>query len=260
MIILHHAAQISREEGQQLSKPATMSDQDFVYQFRLILLGDSTVGKSSILRQFKEGTHFPDISLTVGVDFHAKLIEVGGHRIKLQLWDTAGQDRFRAIVRAYYRNAVGGLLVFDITNRESYANLGTWLEDAQRNAEPHKPVFILVGNKTDQAKHREVSQEEALFFATQHDMDYYETSAKSGSNVEEAFHKLAGKIFTLVDDGLIKIEEGWDGVKKGTELPHTSSSGRSHRNGQGFSTSIMLGEHSDYEHGSQQQKPRKKCC
>lgn len=238
-----------------------MSDQDFVYQFRLILLGDSTVGKSSILRQFKEGIHFPDISLTVGVDFHAKLIEVRGRPVKLQLWDTAGQDRFRAIVRAYYRNAVGGLLVFDITNRESYANLSAWLEDAQRNAEPHKPVFVLVGNKTDQTRHREVTKEEALFFATQHDMDYYETSAKNGSNVEEVFHKLADRIYTLVEDGLIKIEEGWDGVKKGTELSQTSSSGRSHRNGGGYSTTITLGTDHSWNGGhTQQQKPRKKCC
>jgi small GTP-binding protein len=243
-----------------------MSDQDFVYQFRLILLGDSTVGKSSILRQFKEGTHFPDISLTVGVDFHAKLIQVRGRPVKLQLWDTAGQDRFRAIVRAYYRNAVGGLLVYDICNRESFANLGVWLEDAQRNAEPHKPVFVLVGNKTDQSKHREVTKEEAGLFATRHGMDYYETSAKNGSNVDEVFHRLAKKIYALVDDGVIRIEEGWDGVKRGTELSHTSSNYSQHRNGgmsgQKYSTTITLGSGQTW--GSSPppngQQTRKKCC
>ena len=239
-----------------------MADQDFVYQFRLILLGDSTVGKSSILRQFKEGTHFPDISLTVGVDFHAKLIHVRGHPIKLQLWDTAGQDRFRAIVRAYYRNAVGGLLVFDITNRESFANLGTWLEDAQRNAEPHKPVFILVGNKTDQEKHREVMKEDAVKFASQHGMDYFETSAKNGSNVEEVFHRLAKRIYTLVEDGIIKIQEGWDGVKRGTESSDSSSSGRSHRNGVSpkYSTTVTLDGQGSWSGRQQQQQQKKKCC
>lgn len=193
----------------------TMADYNYHYQFRLILIGDSTVGKSSLLRQFKEGAYSPDISLTVGVDFHARLIHVDGQTIKLQLWDTAGQDRFRAIVRAYYRNAVGGLLVFDITNRESFANLTVWLEDAQQNADRHRLVFVLVGNKTDQHRHREVSREEGVRYAEAHGMLYIETSAKNASNVEEAFHMLTRKILDFVEDGSIKVEEGWDGVKKG---------------------------------------------
>ena len=229
---------------------ATKSDQDFDYQFRLILLGDSGVGKSSILRQFREGTYFPYIDPTLGIDFCVKLIEVCGCRIKLELWDTGGQERFRAIVRPYYRDAVGGLLVFDITNRKSLANLSMWLNDAQRYAWPHKPVFILVGNKTDQPRPREVSKEEALSFATLHDMEYYKTSAMNGLNIDEVFHRLAEKILTLVGGG--KIEEGWRGVR-GTELSHTSSSGQSHRNGQGYSEHITLGGHSDHEN-------RKKCC
>ena len=227
-----------------------MSDQDFDYKFRLILLGDSGVGKSSILRQFKEGTYSHDITTTIGIDFCEKLIEVCGCRIKLELWDTGGQERFRAITCSYYRDAVGGLLVFDITNRESLANLSEWLEDAQRYAGPHKPIFILVGNKADQDIHREVSKEEALSFATQRDIDYCETSAMNGSDIEKVFHKLANKILTLVGGG--KIKKGWRGVR-GTELSHTSSSGQSHRNSQGYSERITLGGHSDHEN-------RKKCC
>lgn len=233
-----------------------MADQEYLYQFRLILLGDSTVGKSSLLRQFKEGTYFPDISLTVGVDFHAKLIHIRGQPVKLQLWDTAGQDRFRAIVRAYYRNAVGGLLVFDITNRESFANLSTWLEEAQKNAEPHKPVFVLVGNKTDQEKQREVLREDALKFAKKYDMEYFETSAKSGSNVDEVFQSLAQKIFTLVSDGVIRIQEGWDGVKKGIQMS------RSHpplRNGS--SPYSFNSTHTNLEPEQHWPQPaKKKCC
>lgn len=192
-----------------------MADNNYVYQFRLILIGESTVGKSSLLRHFKDGEYFADISLTVGVDFHAKQVEVNGQTIKLQLWDTAGQDRFRAIVKAYYRNAVGGLLVFDITHRESFARLNDWLEDAMKHAEPHKPVFVLVGNKVDQEKARAVSPEEAQKFARLHNMDYIETSAKTGHNVDEAFQLLASKIYHMVSEGYIKIEDGWDGVKKG---------------------------------------------
>ena len=227
-----------------------MSDQDYVYQFRLILLGDSTVGKSSILRQFKEGSYFPDISLTVGVDFHAKLIHIGGHPVKLQLWDTAGQDRFRAIVRAYYRNAVGGLLVYDITNRESFANLNIWFEEARKNAEPHKPVFVLVGNKTDQEKQREVPRENAEKFARDHGMQYFETSAKSGSNVDEVFQFLAEKIYSLVNDRVILVQDGWDGVKGG-------NSSNSFRNGK---SSSHLSAHALDLDSKWPKTNKKKCC
>ena len=195
-----------------------MAETGYLYQFRLILIGQSTVGKSSLLRQFKEGEYFPDISLTVGVDFHAKMIKVNGNQIKMQLWDTAGQDRFRAIVKAYYRNAVGGLLVFDITNRESFQSLDEWYEEVMKIAYPHKPVFVLIGNKDDQVKQRQVTREEGLRFARSHNMDYMETSAKSGHNVEEAFHILAEKILSMIENGQIKLEDGWDGVKKGESL------------------------------------------
>ena len=191
------------------------SDQDFDYQFRLFLLGDNAVGKSTILYHFREGTYFPCTTPTVGIDFCVKFIVVRGCRINLELCDTVGQDRLRSIIRPFYRDAVGGLLVFDITNRESFDILSMWIEEAQKYAGPHKLVFILVGNKTDQAIHREVSKKEALSFATKHDMEYYETSAKTGSNITKVFHKLADKILTLVDSGLIKIEAGWKGIVKG---------------------------------------------
>ena len=237
----------------------TMSDQDFVYQFSLILLGDSGVGKSSVLHQFNKGYHSPDITTTIGVASYVKLIEIHGCRIKLEVSDTGGQDRFRAIVPMYYRNTVGGLLVFDITNSKSYANLSVWLEDAQsHHAGPYKPVFVLVGNKTDQARQRKVSKEEALSFANQHNMEYYETSAKNGSNIEKVFHKLTDKILTLVDDGSIKIEEGCRGVKRGTELSHTSLSGQSHHIGQRYRTPITLREPSDDDQERKWQKPRNK--
>lgn len=221
----------------------------YLYQFRLILIGQSTVGKSSILRQFKEGEYFPDISLTVGVDFHAKLIRVNGHPIKMQLWDTAGQDRFRAIVKAYYRNAVGGLLVFDMTNRESFQNLEDWYDEVMKIAHPHKPVFVLVGNKYDQVKQRLVTREEGLRFARNHDMDYVETSAKSGHNVEEAFHVLAQKLLYMVENGQIKIEDGWDGVKGGETL-HQKKGGSPFR-GDSIAVSLDTGP---------QTPSKKKCC
>nr|ABD65445.1 Rab39 [Suberites domuncula] len=232
-----------------------MADLGYLYQFRLILIGESTVGKSSLLRQFKEGEYFPDISLTVGVDFHAKIVEVNGFPVKLQLWDTAGQDRFRAIVKAYYRNAVGGLLVFDITHRDSFANLDSWLEDALRNAEPHKPVFLLVGNKCDQEKCREVSREEGEKYARDHGMQYIETSAKTGRNVEECFHMIARKIFQMVHDGFITVQDGWDGVKKGDPTMNPGRRSPFRENQYNGTVSFQGNVHNEKE-----QEPKRKCC
>ena len=192
-----------------------MAENDFLYQFRLILIGDSTVGKSSILKQFKEGEYFSDISLTVGVDFHAKLVRVNGQPIKLQLWDTAGQDKFRAIVKAYYRNAVGGLLVYDITNRDSFLHLDEWLEDAKKHADPQKPVFILVGNKLDQEKNREVSTRDGQRYADKHGIEFIETSARTGRNIEEVFQQIATTIYNKIKEGEITLGEGLEGVKRG---------------------------------------------
>ena len=138
--------------------------------------------------------------MTIGADFCTKLIEVRGCRIKLEMWDTSGSSRLRTNIALLSHMTIGGLLVFDITNRESFANLSMWLEEAQRqHAGPHKPVFILAGNKADQAIHRKVSKEEALSFAIQHDMDYCEISAMNGSDIEKVFHKLADKILTIVN-------------------------------------------------------------
>ena len=234
-----------------------MADNNYVYQFRLILIGESTVGKSSLLRHFKDGEYFADISLTVGVDFHAKQVQVNGQTIKLQLWDTAGQDRFRAIVKAYYRNAVGGLLVFDITHRESFARLNDWLEDAMKHAEPHKPVFVLVGNKNDQEKIRAVSQEEAQKFARLHHMEYIETSAKTGRNVDEAFHMLASKIYKMVGEGYIKVEEGWDGVKRGEMIGVDGKKKSLHREATPYNGTVSLHGNSN---SSQTSDGKRKCC
>lgn len=156
-----------------------------------------------------------DMPATLGVTFCTKLIDIHGRRIKLELWDIGVNILRRDTVAMYCRTYIGGLLVFDITCRESFTNLRRWLE--KEHAWPHKPVFILVGNMADLPRRREVSKEEALSFATQHDMEYYETSARNGSDIKEVFHKLVDKILTLVDGGLIKIEEGVKGIVKDTE-------------------------------------------
>ncbi|XP_032834364.1 ras-related protein Rab-39B [Petromyzon marinus] len=194
----------------------------WVYQFRLILVGDSTVGKSSLLKRFTEGK-FVDISdPTVGVDFFARLVEIEpGKRIKLQLWDTAGQERFRSITRSYYRNSVGGMLVFDITNRRSFEHARDWLEEARMHTQPSHIVFMLVGHKSDLSEQRrQVERSEAERFAAQHGLRYVETSARDGDNVERAFTQLTADIYALVKAGHIPLQDGWEGVKSGF-VPNT---------------------------------------
>uniref|UniRef100_A0A224XXL6 Putative rab subfamily protein of small gtpase n=1 Tax=Panstrongylus lignarius TaxID=156445 RepID=A0A224XXL6_9HEMI len=195
----------------------------FDYQFRLILIGESTVGKSSLLKYFTDGKFAEVSDPTVGVDFFARLIEVrNGTRIKLQLWDTAGQERFRSITKSYYRNSVGALLVYDICNRKSFERIPLWMMEAKRHIEPHTPVFALVGCKLDLVKTgvtREVSEEEAAAFAQRQGIFHIETSAKTGFNVEQAFTAVTQEVYNRIQSGDYKIEDGWDGIKTGFARP-----------------------------------------
>lgn len=192
----------------------------FDFQFRLILIGDSTVGKSSLLKYFTEGKFTDECDPTVGVDFYARLIEVKqGVRVKLQLWDTAGQERFRSITRSYYRNSVGALIVFDITNRRSFENLAGWLHESRAHIEPQKVVYVVVGHKADRDDERQVTTREGRMFAEMNGLKYVETSAKTGQNVEEAFLMVAREVHALLEQGKIRVEDGWDGVKTGFTRP-----------------------------------------
>ncbi|XP_077485746.1 RAS oncogene family member Rab39 isoform X2 [Amblyomma americanum] len=172
----------------------------FDYQFRLILIGDSTVGKSTLLKAFTDGKFHDICDPTVGVDFFARLIEVKKDvRVKLQLWDTAGQERFRSITRSYYRNSVGALLLYDITKRASFEHLVDWLFEVKRHIEPQKVIYQVVACKADMEVSREVSTEEGQAFAEFYGVKFVETSAKTGLNVERAFETIARDIYAKVE-------------------------------------------------------------
>ncbi|XP_065838412.1 ras-related protein Rab-39A-like [Oscarella lobularis] len=187
---------------------------DFEYQFRLILVGPTTVGKSSLLRSFTENRFLENCEPTVGVDFYARVVNVDDACIKLQLWDTAGQERFRAITRSYYRNAAGGLLVYDVTNRKSFEEVKDWLDEATRCAEPNRIVFVLVGHKTDRTRERRVTTDEGQALAERLRLPFIETSAKEAANVEEAFFMVTREIHRQLKSGEIRVKDGWDGVKR----------------------------------------------
>uniref|UniRef100_A0A914WZ36 Uncharacterized protein n=1 Tax=Plectus sambesii TaxID=2011161 RepID=A0A914WZ36_9BILA len=194
-------------------------DPMFHYQYRLIVIGDSTVGKSSFLKYFTEGKCADICDPTVGVDFYARMLEIRpGLRVKLQLWDTAGQEKFRSITRSYYRNSVGVIVAYDITNRETFEHVAQWLHEAQSNVggpNPNSCVFQLVGHKCDLDAKRQVLYEEGEYFAKYHKLKFVETSARTGSNVEEAFTMMAREIHSRFETGQLRLVDGWDGIKSG---------------------------------------------
>jgi len=145
--------------------------------YKYIIIGDSYVGKSSILDRFINNRYVPSRSHTVAVEFGSYECTIGNEIIKLQFWDTAGQERFKAVTRTYYRNAVAAILVYDISRRSTYNHLTSWLTDARALCSD-KCVILLVGNKSDLVNQREVSFEEALKFAKDNNMMFLETSAK----------------------------------------------------------------------------------
>eukprot|EP00927_Polykrikos_kofoidii_P049610 TRINITY_DN4364_c0_g1_i1.p1 TRINITY_DN4364_c0_g1~~TRINITY_DN4364_c0_g1_i1.p1 ORF type:complete len:220 (-),score=35.16 TRINITY_DN4364_c0_g1_i1:135-794(-) len=162
----------------------------YTHLFKFIIIGDEAVGKTCLLLQFTDKRYRTNHQVTVGVEFGSRTLEIGGRGVKLQCWDTAGQDRFRSIVRSYYRGAAGALLVYDITRRESFEHIMRWLEEARNHADPEL-VITLVGNKNDRQNERQVSFEEGHRFAMAHGLHFVETSAVTGHMVDDAFQVTA---------------------------------------------------------------------
>ncbi|KAG6392856.1 hypothetical protein SASPL_147084 [Salvia splendens] len=174
------------------------------YLFKYIIIGDTGVGKSCLLLQFTDKRFQPVHDLTIGVEFGARMVTIEGRPIKLQIWDTAGQESFRSITRSYYRGAAGALLVYDITRRETFNHLASWLEDAKQHANPNMTI-ILVGNKSDLAQRRAVSKEEGEQFAKENGLLFLEASARTAQNVEEAFTNTATKILQKIQEGVFDV-------------------------------------------------------
>lgn len=171
------------------------------YLFKLLLIGDSGVGKTCVLFRFSEDAFNSTFISTIGIDFKIRTIELDGKKIKLQIWDTAGQERFRTITTAYYRGAMGIMLVYDITNEKSFENIRNWIRNIEEHASQDVEKMIL-GNKCDMNDRRMVSKERGEKLAIEHGIKFMETSAKASINVEEAFFTLARDIKAKMDKKL----------------------------------------------------------
>ena len=173
--------------------PTSLQTSEYDYLFKILLIGDSGVGKSCLLLRFADDTYAESFISTIGVDFKIRTVRMDGKTIKLQLWDTAGQERFRTITSSYYRGAHGIIVVYDVTNRESFEHVKGWLHEISKHASDNVNK-ILIGNKCDLVGQRKVEKETAQQFADSLSIPFMEASAKKATNVEEAFNKMTMEI------------------------------------------------------------------
>eukprot|EP01090_Pellita_catalonica_P008352 TRINITY_DN19119_c0_g1_i1.p1 TRINITY_DN19119_c0_g1~~TRINITY_DN19119_c0_g1_i1.p1 ORF type:complete len:223 (+),score=37.73 TRINITY_DN19119_c0_g1_i1:88-669(+) len=167
---------------------------DYKHLFKILMIGDSGVGKSCILLQFTDGVFSDNFLSTLGVDFKSKIVSVDGNTIKLQIWDTAGQERFRTITNSYYKGADGVVVVYDLTDRGTFDNVKYWLSQIDDLSDNDSVLKILVANKSDMTTGRVVSEEEGKAVAKSLGIDYIETSARNCINVDSLFEKLTSSI------------------------------------------------------------------
>jgi len=170
-----------------------MAKKTYDLLFKLLLIGDSGVGKTCILFRFSDDAFNTTFISTIGIDFKIKTIELKGKKIKLQIWDTAGQERFHTITTSYYRGAMGIMLVYDITNLKSFENIAKWLRNIDEHANEDVEKMIL-GNKCDMEDNRQVPKERGDAIALEHGIKFMETSAKNNINIDRAFQELAEAI------------------------------------------------------------------
>ena len=184
------------------------------YLFKYIIIGDAAVGKSNLLLRYSYGKFNPEYQLTMGVEFSAKNVEIRNKIYRIQIWDTAGQENFRSITRAYYKNSACALVVYDISSRKSFNNVDEWIGDCK--SQSSESIFmVLVGNKSDLSDKREVSVEEGKELAEKYGILFYETSAKDGTNVEEIFINSASEIARRIDENYYDLDREDCGIKIG---------------------------------------------
>ncbi|KAF9591385.1 hypothetical protein IFM89_004070 [Coptis chinensis] len=185
---------------------STEEQQTEDYLFKIVLIGDSAVGKSNLLARFARNEFYPNSKSTIGVEFQTQKMDIDGKEVKAQIWDTAGQERFRAVTSAYYRGAVGALLVYDISRRQTFDSIGRWLNELHTHSDMNV-VTILVGNKSDLKDAREVPTREGKALAEAQGLFFMETSALDSSNVNAAFQTVVKEIYGILSRKVILSQE-----------------------------------------------------
>ncbi|KAK6154753.1 hypothetical protein DH2020_009001 [Rehmannia glutinosa] len=196
---------------------AYRADEDYDYLFKVVLIGDSGVGKSNLLSRFTKNEFSQQSKSTIGVEFATRSIQVDDKVVKAQIWDTAGQERYRAITSAYYRGAVGALLVYDVTRNVTFENVERWLKELRGHTD-NNIVIMLVGNKADLRHLRAVPLEKAKAFAVRENIFFMETSALEAMNVEKAFTEVLTQIYHVVSRKALDIGDDPSALPKGQTI------------------------------------------
>ena len=190
-------------------------EEEYEMMAKVILIGDSSVGKTNIMSKYLKNQFNENSKATVGVEFGSKLFKIDNHTIKAQIWDTAGQEKYKAITGAYYKGSKGAFVVYDITRSDTFESADRWINDLKSTADP-KITIILIGNKCDLEDKREVLKEQGEEKAKSFDCAFFETSALKGDNIDKGFEMMVNEIFkkygeeTMEDDDFGTMEKGED--------------------------------------------------
>ncbi|KAI8555206.1 hypothetical protein RHMOL_Rhmol05G0156800 [Rhododendron molle] len=197
---------------------AMRPDEEYDYLFKVVLIGDSGVGKSNLLSRFTRNEFCLESKSTIGVEFATRTLQVEGRTVKAQIWDTAGQERYRAITSAYYRGALGALLVYDVTKPTTFENVSRWLKELRDHADANI-VIMLIGNKTDLKHLRAVATEDAQGYAEKEGLSFIETSALEATNVEKSFQMILSEIYRIISKKSLASEDSVPAsIKEGKTL------------------------------------------
>ena len=207
--------------------------EEYDMMFKILLLGDSGVGKSSLLLRYTKNEFMPDMRATIGVEFGLKFLKIDNLQLKIQIWDTAGMERYRSLTSAYYKGAKGVIVVYDICRKKSFESIDRWIDDFKSKAN-EDAVILLIGNKSDLNEQREVGIEEAASIAQKKNLAFMETSAKDNNNVEKAF-------LTLFEKIMKKYKEKNSDIINDIEENKKKSSGGNHGRSKGSSIKGMSG-------------------
>ena len=193
-----------------------MDDENYEMMFKVVLVGDSFVGKTNIMSKYLKNEFHDDSKATVGVEFGSKQFNIEGHTIKAQIWDTAGQERYKAITSAYYKGAKGAFIVYDITRKNSFESIEKWVSDVTAVADK-KITIVLIGNKSDLEDQRQVTKEQGEEKSSKLEIAFLETSALSGENLEKAFEMMINEVYKkchdeMLAEGDVDIIEGGEDI------------------------------------------------